>query len=467
MTRPILIASLALMTTACASMQHEPAPALEAETGPVWTEYLQASAIHASETAPPVWETLDDPVFQSLLARLDDSNLDLAVARTRLAEARAIQRADEAGLGPVVGRSASVTAQRISETGSLPAGQIPGFETEQILYEAGFDASWEIDFFGRKDAQRALSAANVALAEEQVDAVRFALKADLMRAYVDAIASQREYALIQQATERQKALFDAAITRREYGEASDLDVERAEAALIAYRTRIAPLESAARTSLYRLAVLVGEAPGTFQVTLPGDLPAMAPLAIDLNSTLLRQRSDVRQAEIAYVQAARASDIAELDLYPRFSLFGGGGPGTTDFAKFLDPASLALNLGAMVDWTLFDGGRKAALAEASTSRLDRAEAEYSAAVLSAMQDIETSAATWLKARAVLAEQEKATLTRARLAQMATARFDAGTGTRIGILEAERDLAEARLAEADAKAGELTARIALDKALGSDR
>ncbi|WP_143435548.1 TolC family protein, partial [Henriciella aquimarina] len=307
--------------------------------------------------------------------------------------------------------------------------------------------------------------ARTALAEERLAGARFSLEAEAARAYVDTIAARLTLEALTRAAARQNDIFEGVAVRRAHGEASDFDVERAKGQLAEYESRFAPVEQDIAIARYKLARLTGQAPSAFDVELPDDLPAPAPARLDFSSDVLRQRSDVREAELAYVRAARESELAVLELYPRFTLFGGGGPSTTDLSKFLDPASLALNLGAMVDWTLYDGGRREAQADAAEARLAQAEANYRSTVLSAMEEIEAAAVRYLKAGEQLEKRETVTASRARIAEMAMARMEGGTGTFIDVLETERDLAEAELSEAQARAALLVARIGLDKALGA--
>lgn len=458
------IALSAVLITACTTWQPEPAPALETAKADAWTDALKEAVPAGDERRQPFWRRSEDDTLMALIGRVETANPDLEEVRARLAEARAIERADRAGLGPRVETDAQVTAQRQSETGQIPVGRIPGYETEQVLYEAGFDASWELDLFGRKDTQRALSAARTALAEERLSGARFSLEAEAARAYVDTIAARLTLEALTRAAARQNDIFEGVAVRRAHGEASDFDVERVSGQLAEYEARFAPAEQDLAIARYRLARLTGQAPSAFDADLPEELPDPDPVRLDFSSDVLRQRSDVREAELAYVRAARESELAELDLYPRFTLFGGGGPSTTELSDFLDPASLALNLGAMVDWTLYDGGRREAQADAAEARLIQAQARYRSTVLSAMEEIEAAAVRYLKTGEQLDKRETVTASRARIAEMAGKRLEGGTGTLIEVLETERDLAEAELSEARVRAALLTARIALEKALG---
>ncbi len=462
-----LTLAVALLLTGCATSGPEPTPSLAAISPVAWSSYLDEVATPSMARPGPVWTRLNDPVLNALVAKAEAANPEIASAASRVREARARQRADLATLGGQVGLSSSVAAQRQTETGTFPVDRIPGFDTEYVLYDVHFDAAWELDLFGRKQARRDIAAARLASEQERFDDVRTSLLADLARAYVEYRGTQTEMALLETIIERQQSLFDAQTFRREQGEASDLQVERARAQLIEYQTRRPALVASHRAALYRLARLSSMEVAQVEtlLTAPQGLPDMdMAVMVDLPSNVLRQRPDIRMAERNYVVAARRSDLARLDLYPNVTLFASAGPSTIELGDLIDPASLALSLGAMVDWTVLDGGRKAALADASDEQRIQAEQAYRSTVLDALTEIETRYAQYRETQHELTLRARSAKTRSTLADMAHARFEGGTGTQVDILETERDAADAKLAVTRLQTNAFVQLIALEKALG---
>ncbi|MFC6196478.1 TolC family protein [Ponticaulis profundi] len=463
----VCLTGLPFLLSGCASWAPEPAPGLETTEFSTlnWSEYVEAANVDMDAGRNAFWRHTDDTVLSGLIEAVNTQNVDLAAVRLRVAEARAMADAEIASLGPSANVGGSGAYNRTSLHGALPVGNFPGFDPDRLLYEVNFDAGWELDYYGRTDTQFALNVARIAQAMEMVTDARFSLEAELVRAYVDYQAAGRELAALDVILDRQSKLLAAIETRRDHGEASDYDVQRVETQLSEYRTHKAPLETRQAVAKYQIAVLVGQQPNTLQLSDDGDLPDFTEDHVDLSSDVLRQRSDVRQAELDYLIAAKQLQLREIDLLPSFQLFARGGPSTADITELLNPESLALNVGALVSWRLFDGGRRKNLVDAAQARLSQTELGYRAVVLSAMQDIETSAVRLAKLRESLARREDVTASRDVLVDMAQARFDGGTGTLLQVLEAERDAADALMAETELRADVLNAQIAFEKSLGA--
>src|SRR5688572_22142627 len=89
------------------------------------------------------WETFNDPTLDQLIKLSLAENHDLRIALTRVHEARALRRDAAFDLAPSINAGGSYTKTR-----SSAATTLPGTARETELYDAGFDAFWELDFFG-------------------------------------------------------------------------------------------------------------------------------------------------------------------------------------------------------------------------------------------------------------------------------------------------------------------------------
>ncbi|MGH7087522.1 MAG: TolC family protein, partial [Stellaceae bacterium] len=169
------------------------------------------SSIESKVTAAPVkddawWRNFGDPTLDALVARAGRANLDLKAAGLRIAEARAARDAAAGGAYPRLDADASYRRQRISEntaftsllgalggrkaaTGGVP-GALPGLENPFDQYQYGFDASWELDLFGRvRRSVETADASALASAEARNDAL-VSLEAEVARSYIDLRAAQ-------------------------------------------------------------------------------------------------------------------------------------------------------------------------------------------------------------------------------------------------------------------------------------
>jgi outer membrane protein, multidrug efflux system len=455
------------MVSGCANLRVEKSPPLVAIAPGAWSGYLQASGIGIGAPPLPLWQSLHDPLLTDLVEQARAANLDIAIATSRVREARASERAQVAAQGPNVGVGGSASANRQSENGLIPAGRVPGIATEYALFDASFDASWELDLFGRKDARRDVAAAQVQSQEESLRDVQTSLTAELCRTYITLRGAQAEQQKLAFIVDRQQRLLAAIRLKRRHGEVSDLDVERAVAQLSDYQARQPALETAIRSAVYRLSVLTGQQPDTLTAALIIAAPLPEPeqeMTADISSDVLRRRADVRKSEREYVVAARTRDLKALDIYPTFSLFGSAGPTAKSMLDLFNPTSLAANLGALMSWPLFDGGRRRADVAAADEKRIQAELGYRRTLLGALEEVETAALRYVETGHERDKSRTTSAARARVAAMERIRFKGGTGTIPELLIAERDQAEAELSLAKLNTRTLTERIALEKALG---
>lgn len=463
--------SLTLVLTAglagCAALGPSPGDTMPPAVELAWSETLRERLPVTETPVTPLRERITEPQLAALVESALAANVDVSIARQRIAEARALAGVELAGFRPQLSVSASVTDQQLSENGLLPAGRIPGFEADQTIYEAGFDASWELDLFGRRRVTDDLGALRIAEAEFELVGAEDSLVAEITRNWLEYQSATAEVALLDIIVDRQQALFDATERRRRGGEASDFDVELARAQLMATQARLPSATRAKALARNRLAVLMGQSPAA--LTLPAvDVtgpPWRAATAIDVTlSDVLRRRPDVRAAEVRYAQAARNSDLARLEFYPRLTLFASAGPESTSTSNLTDSASLATAIGGLIDWAIFDGKRRRLQRDAATSRQAEAALAYRGVVLAAASDIESSAVRLATSSAEAAQQRAIAESRQRLSEMAQRRFDGGTVPVMTLLEAERDWADARIALVRLQTRAMIESLALQKALG---
>src|SRR5687768_10166502 len=126
-----------------------------------------SNTIPANEHALAMWwKGFNDAGLDSLVDRAITNNYDVRIATANLKEARALRRLTTFDLAPTVQANAGYANSRLSETAARPG--TPRNARDIEIYDAGFDATWELDLFGR--VRRSVQAANAQLAS--VDATR-------------------------------------------------------------------------------------------------------------------------------------------------------------------------------------------------------------------------------------------------------------------------------------------------------
>jgi NodT family efflux transporter outer membrane factor (OMF) lipoprotein len=406
-----------------------------------------ANGLTDKATAPSSWWNLfHDAELDSLIERAPRSNLDLRVAQARLRQARAVREGSAVDFWPSVDASGSYARAKQSENqpliGALPLP--PNFPFEYSVYQAGFDASWEIDLFGGK--RRALEAATAeweGVIETRND-VTVSLLAEVARNYVELRGSQKRLEIARDNLRAQEEALELTRARFQGGVATELDVTRAAALLAGMQALVPPLETAVRAAMYGLAVLLGQQPGELLAEL--SLSAAVPLAppevpIGLPSDLLRRRPDVRRAERQLAAETARIGVAKSDWFPKFSLTGDAGIESVTLGKWFEPGSRFWSIGPSVQWRALDFGRVRAEVQAQTAAQEAALATYQKAVLISLQEAENAVVAYAQEqnrRRALADE---VTDNRRSWDMADSLYAEGRVNFLDVLDVRRSLYEA--------------------------
>jgi NodT family efflux transporter outer membrane factor (OMF) lipoprotein len=434
----------------------------ETQAAPEWLE---------KGTPGPVdlawWERFGDPQLTALVQRAVASGPDLAEARARLAEARANRDAVAGGRLPSVTARGSATENVVSENGQIPVAKIPAFPRSFSLFDIGFDASWELDFWGRRTRQVEGAGARAEGALFAQRDVMLTLISEVARNYMDLRGAQADAAALQATAEADAELSRLGRLRLRGGENSQLDQDKAEAAARASAAAIPEAKARAAAAAYRIATLVGAAPE--QVVPPLLAPAPVPPAPDtilvgIRSDLLTRRPDVGRAERELAAASADIGVAKADLFPRFSLLGGLGQQAQNPLDLVSTRSTRLQIGPSFSWPIFSGGTIRAQIRAADARAHAAAARYEKAVMGALSDSEAAINRFLATGEALAEAEASLANERAAFALAERRARAGEDDRLALTRARAALNGAQRRRDQAGAAKAQAAVALYKALG---
>ncbi len=404
------------------------------------------------------WGLFQDRQLSTLITEAITINPDLAIAETRIREARAQARLADADLQPSVDLGSSATNSRKSE--NIPSGGV-----EQNLFVLDFDAAWEVDIFGGSRRQSEAAAATVQATIEDYRDVLVSLTAEVAKNYIDLRAAQNRLRIARKNIELQNQTLQLTRDRFATGLGNALEVAQAQTQLALLQAQIPPLESSAAKSHHQLALLLarqvqdrnwlGEAPLPLP---PLNLPLLLP------SELTRQRPDIRSVERQLATANAEVGVATADLFPRFSLAALGGMQSTDLHQLITSGSRYWSLGPTIQWSLFDGGRRRATLAASEARLDRARHAYEKTVLNALVEVEDALVEFERENAARRQLQQAVLSSRTATKISQYQYTAGLNTFLNVLVAETTLAQAedKLIQSEQRLS--LAMIALYKALG---
>jgi NodT family efflux transporter outer membrane factor (OMF) lipoprotein len=410
------------------------------------------------------WGVLGDTTLTRLINEAAGANLDIRAAEARVRGARSARTEVALDLAPTVTFAGGYTRQRLSSA-AFPIGS--GAFPDQDIWDGGFDASWEIDLFGRVRRNVQAQGAFVAVTREDLRDIQVSLTAELARAYFDLRGAQEQLSVAQRNAQNQRRTLEVTQQRLDAGRGTAFDTERARAQLSFTLASIPVLESRVAQAQYQIGVLVGRTPAAVAgelataASLP-ELPSVGTLATP-DSVILR-RPDVAAAERRLAVERALVGAAKADYLPRLSLGGTAGYSATAFNSLGDGGTFRYAVGPVISWPALNLGRVKARVDVSRAREVEAQAQYNQTVLRALQEVETSLVRYRTSRARVERIQDAAAASERAAELARARFSGGVADFLQVLDAERTQLEAQDQLAQGRTEAATAYAALYKALG---
>lgn len=276
------------------------------------------------------WESLNDPLLNSLLESAASQNLDLYIAYTRILESRAEQKGASAALYPHLDGSLTYGYARYNQKmlrralGVCSPHHKGSGQCNLDFFVAGFDAEWEIDLFGRTAHEIAAANAKTESIEDEFCLLWVSLSAEIARNYIELRGMQMRLDVITRHIEAQRDTLRLTDGLIKAGFVSVIDKMQAEAQLNVLAAQKPIIELSINKAIHRLSVLLGYPPGELFTELcgPAPLPSLpCQLPIGIPSELLRRRPDIRKAERELAAATERVGSAIAALFPRLSLYG--------------------------------------------------------------------------------------------------------------------------------------------------
>lgn len=451
---PALLAALALAGCAAVGPDYRghdmPAPA-------AWQADM-AGGVQSGIAEPAAigqwWRQLGDATLSELVEQALVANRDLRSAQAALREARARRAAAGAAFFPTIG--ASVSARRSSP--STPAGN--------ELYSAGFDARWEPDVFGGTRRATQAAQADLEAVEATLAATQVSLVAELALNYVELRTLQLRLAIARSNLASQSETLQLTDWRVQAGLIGSLELEQARANLEQTRAQVPQLERSLTEARNRIAVLVGEAPGTLNGLLAqaGGIPAMPQaIAVGIPADTLRRRPDVHAAERRLAAATARVGQAQAARYPGFSLSGSIGLESLALDTLADGTVVRSFIGTLAT-TIFDAGRLRQQMIAQDAVREQVLIAYESTVMAALEEVENSLVAFARSKERQASLLAAAQAARNAAQLARQRYSGGIIDFQTVLDTERSVLAIEDALAVAEADGASSVIRLYKALG---
>jgi len=405
------------------------------------------------------WRQFNDPTLTALVEEAVKVNLDLQLAEARLRQARATRGVAVGGLWPAVSGSGSY--QREHTVGVTPDNQV------QNLFQAGFDAVWELDVFGGLRRNVESAGANVQAAVEGIRDAQVSLVAEVALNYIQLRGYQQEIVVARKNLEAQQ--HTAEITRKlwKVGFNSALDVANADANVATTESQIPVFETSAQQSIYALSVLLARPPADLleRLSPTANLPRVpAQVPVGLPSDLLRRRPDIQQAEAQLHAATAQIGVAGAELFPQFSLTGSVNWQSNLLRTWWTEASRSFGIGPSVSWQIFQGGAIVSNVRVQKALRDQAFITYQKTVLAAFQDVENALIAFAKEQQHRKALDEAVVANRKAVDLSLLLYTEGQIPFLNVLVAQESLYASENALVQSETNIVTDLIALYKALG---
>jgi multidrug efflux system outer membrane protein len=426
---------------------------------------LPASFESRSGESNAAWPSQDwykgfgSPELQALIEQAASSNLDLTMARARVTQADARARQAGAAILPSVDAGAN---------GNYLAGHSVNGSAHEIDWAALLSASYEIDFWGKNRATARSANLSADASRADRDTVALTTLAGVADGYFQVLALRNRLAIATANLSAAQKLLDVIQARFNVGMANPVELSTQKAVLATAGLAIPELRQQEAEALAALALLLGRAPEQFAIQSESLDSLIEPMVgAGLPSELLRRRPDLFMAEANMLAANADLLAARAALFPSLTLTAAGGvqnPALNAAVISLAGAGPTLNLGASITQPIFDRGRLRAVRAEAQAKEEELVAAYSAAILSALVDVENALSALRHLEDARALQEQSVAESERAFNGASLRYKEGSGDFLTVLEAQRTLYTARDQYSQYKLARFQAVVALCKALG---
>jgi NodT family efflux transporter outer membrane factor (OMF) lipoprotein len=414
------------------------------------------------------WTIFNDPLLNSLEAKVEVSNQNLAAALAAYEQAHAVVAADQAQLFPTVDLTGSATESKQGGRGGstvTPTGQIVQGSKAVSTYQLELGASWAPDVWGKVRRQIEGAKASAQASAADLANARLSAQSTLAVDYLELRLLDAQKAVLQSTADADAKALNVVRNQYHAGTVARSDELQAETTLYNAQASLVDLDTQRTASEHAIAVLTGVPPADLTIAPdPGWAPSVPETPVALPSTLLERRPDVAAAE-RLAQAANAQiGVQTAGYFPNITLSGNYGFASSALSGLLNASNSMWSIGANAVETVFNAGQTTALVREAKASRDEAFATYRQTVLTAFQQVEDD----LSAARVLQTEEPLRLGASQAADqgetVALNEYRAGTVDYTTVVTAQNAALNARETLLNLRVQRMTTAVSLIEALG---
>jgi multidrug efflux system outer membrane protein len=407
------------------------------------------------------WEQFQDPILNQYIQTALEENKDLKIAVAVVDEYYARLGVTRSELFPQLG-AVGAAARIRSSTSFLPSSE--GVDQDFNSFVLAFNLSYELDIWGR--IRRATEAARAELLgqEDAQRAVVLTLVSTVASTYIELLELDKRLKIAKQTLNSYEESLKLIRLRFIGGVTSELDVKQAESQVESAAAVIPQFETQIAQAENRLCVLLGQNPGTINRGKTIDQLAFPSIPSEQPSDLLEQRPDVQEAEQQLIAANARIGAARAEYFPKINLGALLGFENPELDNFFNQASLFYKFGGLFAQPIFEGGRIIYKVKGAEARKEQALFNYEQSILNALKEVNDALVAYKNSGIELDVQSKQVNILREYLHLAELRYNEGLVEYLNVLDAQRQLFDAQIAQAQTQGKHFLTLVNLYKALG---
>ncbi len=425
-------------------------------------------------SADKTWrEFFNDKNLSTLLDTALHNNIELSMTLQDIAIAQNNVQRRHGALLPSVMVGGGLGVEKVGRYSSQGAGDasaeiIPGKIVPEVLTDiaGGIKASWEIDIWGKLKTAKSAAATKYLSSIEGRNFVLTNLVAEVANSYYELLASDNQLDILRETIQLQKNQLEIVKVQKEAGVVTELAIKQFEAQILNTQSLEYEILQNITETENKINFLLGRYPQPI-VRDKSILAAQLPNKITqgVPSQLLKNRPDIRQAELEIIAAKLDVKVAQLEFYPSLSL--GGSFGLQAFRPgylFRLPESLASSLISDMAGPIIN--KNAIMAEFKTANSLQIQAvyEYQKAVLNGYLEVTNQLSNIDNLEKQYSFKVKEVETQKKSIDIANDLFKSARANYLEVLTTQREALSSKLELIEVKKRQFNAVTNVYKALG---
>lgn len=426
------------------------------------TNFTSTYTFETSDIRDLWWKEFHDENLNALVESALEKNTNLRIAYLNLQKAKASLGVAEADLLPGVNLNASYTKAKSS--GETYTGQP---QTRYRSSSINLGLNYEIDLWGR--VRNSVLAANESLnaSKFDYDSARLSLSSSVAKSYFTLVSLNMQEAILQETLKTYEATLALRKTQLDLGGINEMTYLQSKAAVESAKMSLISVLNLKSKALTSLAILTGKSNDEIlkgAVASSKTLPASPEISAGISSDVLLRRSDVAKA-LADLKATNALvGVAKADYFPTISLTGLLGFTSIDFENIFVGNANTWNIGGSLAQKIFDYGRTKNNVRVAETNEQIAAITYEATVRSALGEVRDALISRQNAKLSLDQVKNLLQSQQKIYSLAKDQYNAGYIGHLELLDAQRNLLQAKLQDISAKLDEVDSAVEVYRALG---